>query len=104
MFRTDPGLISILASPDLSYLDSPLIWRDSDITITIPAGIITDDASILKVLDWIPFLDRQGLSRLPGRGHDGCYSLGRSKGKDWADMMLERFCLAEGMNQFQANC
>src|SRR5450631_596028 len=104
MFQTDPGLISIVTAPDLFYLDSPLIWRDSHVTITIPAGFISDDASIPKAMDWVPFLDRQGLSRLPGLAHDGIYSLGREKGKAWADMMLEQFCLAEGMNQFQAGC
>jgi hypothetical protein len=105
MFQTDPGLVPIPFAPDLWFLDQPLVWRgDDDLVITVPVGFISDDASTPKVLDWIPFLDRQGLSRRPGLAHDGLYSLGRTKGKAWADMMLEQFCLAEGMNQFQANC
>ncbi len=99
-----PGIVPIAAEPDLFYLDGPLVYRDGDLTITIPAGFITDDASVPKAVDWVPFLDRQGLSRRPGLLHDGIYSLGREKGKDWADGMLERACIAEGMSAWQARC
>ncbi len=102
MFTTDPGLVPIPQMPDLWYLDGPLVWQGPDVKIVIPAGFITDDASVPKVLDWIPFLDRQGLSRRPGIAHDGMYALGRSKGKDWCDSKLREFCLAEGMNALQA--
>lgn len=109
MFVTDPGLVPVIAPgqpgtvPDLWYLDGPLVWKKG-ITITIPAFFISDDASIPKILDAIPFLDRQGRSRRPGLGHDGLYSLGREKGKEWCDRMLQAFCLAEGMTAFQAGC
>lgn len=102
MFQTDPGLVPIPDQPDLWYLDGPLVWVGQGLTITIPTGFITDDASIPKFLDWIPFLDRQGLSRRPGVCHDGLYSLGRIKGKAFSDMMLEQFCLDEGMKEWQA--
>lgn len=101
---TTPGMVPIAAEADLFYLDGPLVYRDGDLTITIPAGFITDDASVPKALDWVPFLDRQGLSRRPGLLHDGIYSLGRDKGKEWADRMLERACIAEGMTAWQARC
>lgn len=104
MFITNPGLVPINSAPDLWSLDGDLVWRDATVTITVPAGFVTDDASIPKFLDWVPFLDRQGLSRRPGLAHDAIYSIGRSKGKAWADMMLEQFCLAEGMSSFGAKC
>ena len=104
MFLTDPGLVPIPQVPDLWYLDGPLVWVDAAVRIVIPAGFISDDASVPKFLDWVPFLDRQGLSRRPGLMHDGLYSLGRARGKDWCDQMLRVFCLDEGMNAFQAGC
>jgi hypothetical protein len=102
VFLSNPGLVPMVDRPDLWYLDGDLVWSDSAIRITIPAGFISDDASVPKWLDWIPFLDRQGLSRRPGLAHDGLYSLGRARGKDFADNMLREFCLAEGMTEWQA--
>lgn len=108
MFLSAVGMVPIPASPDLYYLDGPLIYHyeggvwGHPITITAPKGLITDDASIPKFLDWIPFLDRQGLSRRPGLVHDALYSLGREDGKDFADEMLEQMCLDEGMSKTQA--
>lgn len=67
-----------------------------------PQGFITDDASIPKSLDWITPLDRQGASRRPGLLHDAIYSLGRERGKAWADDCLRRMCLAEGMSKVGA--
>jgi hypothetical protein len=112
MFLSDPGLCpltivmkggGVYPVPDLWYLDAALEWKSPDVHIIVPAGFVSDDASTPKFLDWVPFLDRQGLSRRPGLAHDAIYSLGREKGKAWADMMLEQFCLAEGMNRFQAS-
>lgn len=104
MFVTDAVLVAIATAPDLWYLGKDLVWKSDGVTITVPAGFITDDASIPKFLDWVPFLDRQGLSRRPGLAHDAIYSIGRSRGKAWADLMLEQFCLAEGMSHFGAGC
>lgn len=109
MFKTDPGLVPLLYAngetvPDLWYLDRPLVWTEpqSGVTMIVPTGFITDDASIPKFLDWIPFADRQGASRRPGIMHDALYSLCRERGKDWADQWLRRACLSEGMPQFGA--
>lgn len=102
MFRTNPGLVPIVEHPDLWYLDGPLVWVELGLTITVPPGLITDDASIPKFLGWVPFLDRQGLSRRPGLLHDALYVLGRDKGKDFADVRLRAACLAEGMKHDHA--
>jgi hypothetical protein len=102
MFKTDPGLVPIVDQPDLWYLDGPLVWVDVGITITVPPGLVTDDASIPKFVDWIPFADRQGLSRRPGLLHDALYVLAREKGKDFADRLLREACLAEGMKHDHA--
>lgn len=90
--------------PDLWYTSGDdLVWQDVEFgRITVPQGFITDDASVPKFLDWIPFLDRQGLSRRPGIAHDALYSLGRIKGKDWCDRFLKAACMAEGMKPWQA--
>ena len=104
MFKSDPGLVAIPQRLDFWFLDRPLIWTQAGLVITIPMGFITDDASIPKFLDWIPFLDRQGLSRRPGLLPDGIYAIGRTRGKDWADGVLRAACRSEGMNAFQAGC
>jgi hypothetical protein len=103
MFRTDPALVPIVSKPDLWWLESPLIYMSMGGLIVIPEGFISDDASVPHFLDWIPFLDRTGLSRRPGLLHDGLYSLGRERGKDFADAMLREACLSEGMTRFQAD-
>lgn len=103
MFLTDPGMVPIVDKPDLIWLGGPLVWQDPVRSIIrIPAGFISDDASIPRFLDFIPFLDRQGLSRRPGLLHDGAYALGRSKGKDWCDELLRDACIAEGMTPHEA--
>lgn len=102
MFTTDPGMVPMTDHADLWYLDGPLIWVQPMLTITIPAGFISDDASIPHMLDWIPYLDRSGPSRRPGILHDGIYSIGRERGKDFADSILEVACMAEGMSAGEA--
>ena len=103
MFETDLTVTAISKDPDLWYLAAPLIYSNATVRITIPRGFITDLASIPHVVDWLPFLDRDGPSRRPGGLHDGVYSLGRERGKDWADALLREACLAEGMNAWQAD-
>jgi hypothetical protein len=76
--------------------------RLDGILIVAPMGYITDDASIPKILDWIPALDRQGRSRLPGVIHDALYTLGRAKGKAFADDTLREMCVAAGLSPFWA--
>lgn len=102
-FSVAPGLVPIPNRPDLWWLDRDVSYRRLDgILITAPEGFITDDASIPKALDWIPALDRQGRSRLPGIIHDSLYTLGRSKGKDFADDTLREMCIQAGISRFWA--
>lgn len=98
MFLTNPALVPIPNQPDLWWMESAMVWQDMGTRITIPAGFITDDASIPKVLDWLPCFDRQGLSRRPGLLHDGLYALGRSRGKAFADSTLRAASIAEGLS------
>ena len=103
MFLTNVGLVPIPDRPDLWWLDGPLSYKTkSGIIVTAPRGLISDDASIPKLCDWIPELDRQGLSRRPGLIHDAVYSMGREKGKNFADELLREMCIAEGMDEFWA--
>jgi hypothetical protein len=100
-FLTDVGLVPLVRRPDLWWLDGPLVYQRADgIKITAPKGFITDDASIPKFLDWIPALDRQGLSRRPGLIHDALYAMGRTKGKDFCDQTLREMCEVEGISPF----
>jgi hypothetical protein len=85
-------------------LAQPLIFTSATVRIVIPRGFITDLASIPHILDWVPFLDRDGLSRRAAGLHDGMYSLGRERGKDYADAMLRAACLSEGMRPWEAAC
>ena len=89
-------------TPDLWALTAPLVWEDDTGRLEIPKGFITDLASIPHVIDWVPFLDRTGLSRRAGALHDGLYALGRERGKDWCDTMLKLALEAEGMKPWQA--
>lgn len=102
-FSPPAGLVPFPTRPDLWWLDRPMSYRRRDgILITAPKGYITDDASIPKALDWIPALDRQGRSRLPGVVHDALYTLGREKGKDFADDTLREMCEVGGLTPFWA--
>lgn len=101
-FVTDLDLRAL--TPDLWCLDTPLVYVRLDGTmITVPKGCITDLASIPHIVDWIPFLDRTGLSRRPGALHDWAYMGLRSHGKDWCDSLLREALLAEGMSETGAN-
>lgn len=102
-FSPPAGLVPLPARPDLWWLDRSMAYRRRDgILIIAPKGYITDDASIPKVLDWIPALDRQGLTRLPGAMHDALYTLGRTKGKAFADDTLREMCEVAGLSRFWA--
>lgn len=100
-FSAPAGFVPIESRPDLFWLDRDMAYRRRDgILIVAPKGFITDDASIPKALDWIPALDRQGRSRLPGGIHDALYTLGREKGKAFADDTLREMCEAAGLSRF----
>ena len=103
MFKSELALIAIEGRPDLWRFSEPLIWeapatadRGAE-TITVPKGFITDMASIPHVLDWLPNLDRTGLSRRPAALHDWLYGGDRTRGKDYADSTLRAALLLEGM-------
>ena len=96
MFKSE--LILRALTPDLWAFEEPLIWKGSDCTITIPAGFITDLASIPRLFRNLPLTDVDGISRRPAALHDGLYSLGRSKGKAYADNLLREALMVEGLS------
>jgi hypothetical protein len=59
-------------------------------------------ASIPHLIDWLPNLDRDGLSRRPAALHDWLYGGDRTRGKDAADNVLRAALLAEGMGNVGA--
>lgn len=102
MFRSELDLIAIDGRPDLWRFGAPLVWEAGNETITVPKGFITDMASIPHLIDWLPNLDRDGLSRRPAALHDWLYGGDRTRGKDAADNVLRAALLAEGMGNVGA--
>jgi len=102
MFLTELDLIAIDKRPDLWRFGAPLVWTDHGEMITVPQGFITDMASIPHMIDWLPNLDRDGLSRRPAALHDWLYGGDRTRGKDWADNTLRAALKAEGMSNVGA--
>jgi hypothetical protein len=100
MFKSDLCLTAL--TPDLWALASPLVFVGTMGTVTAPKGVITDLASIPKVIDWIPFLDRTGISRRAGALHDWAYMGLRANGKDWCDNLLREALMSEGMSATEA--
>lgn len=98
MFKSELNLIAIDGRPDLWRFGASLIWDTGAETITVPQGFITDMASIPHVIDWLPNLDRTGLSRRPAALHDWLYGGDRTRGKDYADSTLRAALLLEGMS------
>jgi len=96
VFTTPLNLTAL--TPDLWAVASPLVWEDEAGRIVVPKGFVTDLASIPHVIDWIPILDRTGLSRRPAALHDWCYAGRRQQGKDAADNLLRKALMAEGMS------
>jgi hypothetical protein len=107
MFGNPPGFVP-LKQPDLFSFDGPLVYQFAAIgkypagTFTVPKGVTTDFASSPKVLEWVPFLDINGDSRLAGGGHDAAYRLGRERGKDFVDGLLYQMCIDCGLKKWQA--
>jgi hypothetical protein len=102
VFKTELNLIAIEGRPDLWRFADPLIWDAGAELITVPQGFITDLASIPHVIDWLPNLDRTGLSRRPAALHDWLYGGDRTRGKDYADSTLRAALLLEGMSNVGA--
>lgn len=98
MFQSDLNLIAIAGAPDLWRYGAPLVWAAGGIIHTVPTGYITDLASIPHLIDWLPNMDRTGLSRRPAALHDWLYGGDRTRGKDYADATLRAALIAEGMS------
>lgn len=91
------------AEPDLWTVAAPLIWQGPVegcglIRLIVPAGFVTDLASIPRLFRNLPSLDPNGLSRRPAVVHDWLYGShqGRVFGKAFADCFLGDALLAEG--------
>lgn len=102
MFTTDLNLIAIAGRPDFWRFGAPLVWTSGGETIIVPKGYIADLASIPHAVDWLPNLDRDGISRRPSALHDWLYGGDRSRGKDAADNLLRAALVAEGMSSIGA--
>jgi hypothetical protein len=96
MFKTELLLEGL--SADLWCLAAPLVWVSRGETITVPAGVITDLASIPRVLRNLPLFDIDGISRRPSALHDWLYMGERWRGKPYADWALYDALLCEGMS------
>ncbi|MDR5729694.1 MAG: DUF1353 domain-containing protein [Terriglobia bacterium] len=102
MFKSDLFLVAL--TPDLWYIAAPLVWVGSRDTITVPAGFITDMASIPRAFRNLPLTDVNGVSRKPACVHDWIYAGERWMGKAIADDTLEEALLSEGMSKAGAAC
>jgi hypothetical protein len=103
MFKTDLELIEIKDRPDFWHFGAPLVWEDEfNGEIVVPKGFITDMASIPHAIDWLPNLDRDGISRRPAALHDWLYGGDRTRGKIAADIILRAALIAEGMGNIGA--
>jgi hypothetical protein len=103
MFQSELNLIAIDGRPDLWRFGAPLVWAlETGDAITVPIGFITDMASIPHGVDWLPNLDRTGISRRPAALHDWLYGGDRTRGKDFADLTLRAALISDGMGDFGA--
>lgn len=98
MFTNEPDLL-ILPQPDLWALRAPLRWAAPDLTLTIPAGFVTDLASIPHLLRNL--LDVDGRSRCPAILHDWLYTCQRTT-RAFADQQLRKALVAYGETQATA--
>lgn len=85
----------------LYQLNTPLIYQSdvAGITITVPAGFVTDLASIPR----LPFiyLLLAKVADLPGVVHDWAYSTGKLP-REMADRVLREACLLIGVPAWKA--
>lgn len=91
--------------PDLWTVQAPLVWCDPVYgRLEVPAGFVTDLASIPRLFRNLPWLDPNGLSRRPAVVHDWLYgsTAGRARGKQFADSFLRAALLAEGAGKSSA--
>lgn len=94
------------SEPDLWTVAAPLVWCSPQFgRLVVPAGFITDLASIPRILRNLPILDPNGLSRRPAGMHDWLYGSkdGRRYDKQFADSFLRAALLTEGATQATAS-
>lgn len=94
MFLTSLDLRA--AEPGEWILIAPLKWARSGVKLTVPAGFITDLASLPRLVR--PVLDRNGLSRRPAVLHDWLYCSKQGSRAD-ADRLFRKALKAEGMGR-----
>src|SRR5262249_50982564 len=86
-------------TPDEWVVTDPLIWLEPGRgRLIVPAGTMTDLASIPRLLRNLRALDPNGRSRRPAVLHDWLYQTGE-KTRAEADQLLRRALLAEGVNR-----
>lgn len=83
-----------LDEPGMWQLDEPLVWQDDDFYILVPAGFITDLASIPAPMRGI--LNTNGRSRKPAVLHDYLYRTGKLTRKA-ADQLFLTALICEGV-------
>lgn len=120
MFKTPLQVEAI--PPNLWRLLSPLVWDDNDYSgenggsfpyvdvregefgrLEFPAGMVTDLASIPRILRRHSSFDPNGMSRRPAVGHDSMYASGRAAGERITRAEADRFLyialLVEGVSK-----
>jgi hypothetical protein len=95
MFSTELEIESLDERPDYWTLTAPLEWRDGNCTITVPAGFVTDLASIPAALRSV--LDVNGRSRRAAVLHDWLYA-SQLTTRAVADDILRVALVADGMS------
>jgi hypothetical protein len=101
MFHTE---LELRALPGERWrVQAPLLWRDDELEVAVPAGAVTDLASIPRVLQWLPHFGVNGRSRRPATLHDYLYLLAARRLNGWtkaaADSLFRRALAAEGLNR-----
>jgi len=102
MFKT-PLQVEALP-PNLWRLLSPLVWEDAEFGVLLfPVGLVTDLASIPRILRRHSAFDPGGPSRRAAVGHDDMYSSGKAAGRpitrEQADRFLYVALLSEGVSR-----
>lgn len=98
MFVSDLRL-EALFEPGEWALTAPLIWQEKGLRIQVPAGFVTDLASIPATLRGV--LSITGISRRGAVLHDYAYCAQKMSRPD-ADDLLRRALLADGMRSATA--
>lgn len=90
-------------TPDQWLVSKPLVWCDSVYgRLEVPAGTITDLASIPRRLRDVRAFDPNGKSRRPAVAHDYLYATALFN-KSRADSFLRDALLAEGVGRCTAH-